>query len=142
MQNTSKGSSWLGIDLIKNRWIFPLLGALSTVLGGAAYAFSVFIQPLEKEFLWTRMETVAAFSVCMFALGGFVWIGGFFVDKYGPRLPFFTGAALMVLGQVLSSRISSVSGLIISYGLIGGTGIGLVYTSSTIATSSRWFPEP
>lgn len=142
MKSTIATPQWLGVNLVKNRWIFPLLGALSTMLGGAAYAFSVFIRPLEAQFGWTRAETVAAFSVCMFAVGGFMWIGGFFVDKYGPKIPFFTGASLMVLAQVLSSQINTVAGLVISYGIIGGTGIGLVYTSSTIAVSSRWFPEP
>ena len=48
-QAASPAPTWLGIDLVKNRWIFPLLGALTTLIGGAAYAFSVFVRPLEAE---------------------------------------------------------------------------------------------
>lgn len=142
MKSAVKTPRWLGVDLVKNRWIFPLLGALATILGGATYAFSIFIRPLEAEFGWTRTETVSAFSVAMFAFGSVMWIGGFFVDKYGPRIPFAIGSILMVASQVLSSRINTVTELIISFGIIGGIGIGLVYSSATIAVSSRWFPEP
>ncbi|MBS3937491.1 MAG: MFS transporter [Peptococcaceae bacterium] len=142
MKTAVKTPSWLGVDLIRHRWLFPLMGALTTLIGGSSYAFSVFIRPLEAEFGWSRPETVAAFSVAMFALGAFMWITGFFVDKYGPRIPFFIGASLMVLSQILSSRVDTVTELIITYGLIGGTGIGMTYCASTIATTTRWFPEP
>lgn len=142
MNPVVKPPSWLGVDLIKHRWLFPLMGALTTLMGGASYAFSVFIRPLEAEFGWSRPETVAAFSVAMFAIGAFMWITGFLVDKYGPRIPFFIGASLMVLSQVLSARVDTVTELIITYGIIGGMGIGMTYCASTIATTTRWFPEP
>lgn len=144
MNNSQKSVSpprWLGVDLIKNRWIFPLLGLTSTLMGGAAYAFSVFIRPLEAEFGWVRSETILAFSVCMFVFAFFVGAGGYFVDKFGPRKPFILGALLMVGSQILSSKVTSIEGLVLTYGLLLGIGIGLVYTSTTIALTSRWFPE-
>ena len=128
--------------MIKHRWMFPLMGALTTLVGGSSYAFSVFIRPLEAEFAWSRAETVAAFSVAMFMLGGFMWITGFFVDKYGPRVPFLVGATLMVASQILSARVDTVAELIVTYGFIGGTGIGIAYCAATIATVTRWYPEP
>ncbi len=132
---------WLGIDLVRNRWIFPVCGALMTTLGGAAYAFSVFIKPLEAEFGWARADTVMAFSACMLFFGLFMWAGGYFVDKFGPRIPFIVGGVLMAVSQILSSQIQSVGGLVLTYGVMLGAGIGLAYTSSTIALSARWFPE-
>lgn len=140
-QNSVSPPRWLGVDLIKNRWIFPLLGLISTLMGGAAYAFSVFIRPLEAEFGWVRSETILAFSVCMFVFAFFVGVGGYFVDKFGPRKPFILGALLMVASQILSSKVNSIEELVLSYGLLLGTGIGLVYTSTTIALASRWYPE-
>jgi len=142
LNNGVKAPTWLGVDLIKHRWLFPLMGALTTLMGGTSYAFSVFIRPLEAEFAWSRAETVAAFSVAMFMLGGFMWITGFFVDKYGPRIPFIIGATLMVISQILSARVDTVAELIVTYGLIGGMGIGITYCASTIATVTRWYPEP
>lgn len=140
-QNLASPPRWLGIDLVKSRWIFPVLGLITSLMGGAAYAFSVFIRPLEAEFGWVRADTVLAFSVCMFVFGFVMGVGGYFVDKFGPRKPFIAGAALMVASQVLSSQITSLTGLVLTYGVLLGTGLGLTYTSATIALTARWFPE-
>jgi len=137
----SPAPTWLGIDLVKNRWIFPLLGALTTLIGGAAYAFSVFVRPLEAEFGWTRAETVTAFSTAMFVFGLLMFVGGYFVDKYGPKIAFFVGAAFLVAAQILSAQVETVAGLVLSFGVIGGIGLGLTYAASTVAVSSRWFPD-
>ncbi|GFP23858.1 MFS transporter, OFA family, oxalate/formate antiporter [Candidatus Hakubella thermalkaliphila] len=140
-QNFASPPRWLGVDLVKNRWIFPFLGLFTTLMGGAAYAFSVFILPLEAEFGWVRADTVLAFSVCMFVFGILMAVGGYFVDKYGPKKPFVLGAALMIASQVLSSQITTLTGLVLTYGVVLGIGIGLTYTSATIALTSRWYPE-
>lgn len=140
-QNFSSPPRWLGVDLVKNRWIFSILGLFTSLMGGAAYAFSVFIRPLEAEFGWVRADTVLAFSVCMFVFGIVMGAGGYFVDKYGPKIPFAFGAVLMVASQVLSSQITTLTGLVLTYGVILGIGIGLTYTSATIALTARWYPE-
>lgn len=142
MQKSVSAPTWLGINLVKNRWIFPVLGALTTLLGGAAYAFSVFIRPLEAEFGWARHETVAAFSVAMFTFGIIMWAGGFLLDKYGPKIVFFVGVVFLVLSQILSSRVDTIAELIFAFGIIGGIGLGLTYNAATIALVSRWYPEP
>jgi len=115
--NASPAPTWLGIDLVKNRWIFPLLGALTTLIGGAAYAFSVFVRPLEAEFGWTRAETVAAFSTAMFVFGILMFVGGYFVDKYGPKIVFFVGAAFLATSQILSAQIDTVVELVLTFGV-------------------------
>jgi len=137
----SPAPTWLGIDLVKNRWIFPLLGALTTLIGGAAYAFSVFVRPLEAEFGWTRAETVAAFSTAMFVFGILMFVGGYFVDKYGPRIVFLVGAAFLATSQILSAQIDTVTGLVLTFGVIGGIGLGLTYAAATVAVNARWFPD-
>ena len=137
----SPAPTWLGIDLVKNRWIFPLLGALTTLIGGAAYAFSVFVRPLEAEFGWTRTETVSAFSTAMFVFGILMFVGGYFVDKYGPRIVFLVGAAFLATSQILSAQIDTVTGLILTFGVVGGIGLGLTYTAATVAVNARWFPD-
>jgi len=142
MKNTaSPAPTWLGIDLVKNRWIFPLLGAITTLIGGAAYAFSVFVRPLEAEFGWTRAETVMAFSTAMFVFGIFMLVAGYFVDKYGPKIVFFVGAAFLVASQILSAQIDTVTGLVLTFGVLGGIGLGLTYNAATVAVSARWFPD-
>lgn len=123
------------------RWLYPLLGAITTLLGGGAYAFSVFVRPLEAEFAWTRPQTVLAFSVCMFVFGVAMFAGGAAVDRLGPRIPFAAGALCMVAAKLLAARVNTIGELVLTYGVLLGAGIGLTYTASTVALCSRWFPE-
>jgi OFA family oxalate/formate antiporter-like MFS transporter len=132
---------WLGIDLVRNRWLFPAAGLLATALGGSAYAFSVFVAPLEAEFGWARAETILAFGVGMLAAAAAIFGGGFFVDRYGPRWVLAAGGCLAGAGMVLSSTVDTPYELLATFGLLVGTGIGLAYTATTVALAARWFPD-
>jgi OFA family oxalate/formate antiporter-like MFS transporter len=141
MQAAHTAPKWLGIDLATSRWIFPLVGLLTTTIVGSGYAFSVFIRPLEAEFAWTRAETIIAFSVAMWLFGAVTWPGGYFIDKYGPRIPYLVGGVFLAAGMMASSRITGVGGLVLTFGIINGAGLGLTYGASTLALNARWFPD-
>lgn len=141
MQAAYTAPRWLGIDLATYRWMFPLVGFITTTIVGSAYAFSFFIRPLEAEFAWTRAETIIAFSVAMWMFGAVTWPGGYFIDKYGPRIPYLIGGLFLAVGMMASSRVSSVGGLILTFGIINGAGLGLTYGASTVALNARWFPD-
>ncbi len=126
---------------LRLRWSFPVLGLICTTMCGAAYAFSLFISPLEAEFGWTRAETVLAFSTAMLLFGAVAAVGGVIVDRFGPRLPFVAGALLMGTAQFLAGRVDTLTDLVLAYGVMLGVALGLVYTSATVALASRWFPE-
>ncbi|MBA7499176.1 L-lactate transporter [subsurface metagenome] len=66
-------------------------------------------------------------------------VGGF-LDKYGPRIITILGGVLVGLGWILACFSSSIMTLTISYGLIAGGGVGVVY-GVPIALSTRWFPD-
>jgi MFS family permease len=132
---------WLGINIARHRWLFPAAGALSTTLIGAAYAFSVFVRPLEAEFGWQRPQTTAAFSIAMLLFGLFAFVGGAIVDRWGPRLPYVVGACLMAMSQILAARVTTLPGLLFSYGVLLGAGIGLVYGAVTVPLMARWYPD-
>lgn len=138
----SNEPKWLGLELRRNRWLFPMAGMLTTALWGAvAYAFSIFIPPLEQEFGWARPSIVLAFSFCTLFYAIFMFLGGIAVDRFGPRRPFVVGAVLIVFSQLLASTISSTLGLILTYGVLLGCGVGLTYSSATVALAARWYPE-
>jgi OFA family oxalate/formate antiporter-like MFS transporter len=132
---------WLGVDLVRNRWLFPAAGLLATALGGSAYAFSVFVEPLEAEFGWARAETILAFGFGMLAAAAAIFGGGFFVDRYGPRWVLAAGGGLAGTGMMLSSTVNTPFELLATFGLLVGTGIGLAYTATTVALAARWFPD-
>ena len=68
-------------------------------------------------------------------------IAGFWQDKKGPRLVGSVGGVLLGTGCLLASWIGETStGLIISYGVLGGLGVGFAYVTP-VATCIKWFPD-
>ena len=72
-----------------------------------------------------------------------VVVGGFWLDRKGPRRVAMTGIALWGVGNVLAGFGTTRFGapwLYLTYGLIGGIGAGMAYLTP-LAVVSKWFPE-
>jgi oxalate/formate antiporter len=65
---------------------------------------------------------------------------GFLVDKFGPRVLLSVGGAVTGLSWVLAARVTTLSGLYLTYGLLGGIGTGIVYVG-VIGHMVQWFPD-
>jgi OFA family oxalate/formate antiporter-like MFS transporter len=107
---------------------------------GLVYAWSNFVKPLEVEFGWLRSQTSLAFSICMsfFCVGGFV--SGLILRRHSTRPVMFLCALCVSSGFLLASRLTSLPGLYMTYGVLVGLGIGFGY-NCTISTVVKWFPE-
>ena len=123
-----------------SRW-WRVVGGMSMNLAlGSLYAWSVFIAPLEKEFGWKRADTSQVFTwaVVVFALS-FIFAGRL-QDKLGPfRISLF-GGVLVSLGFFLCAFTSSLTYLIICFGVLGGVGNGFGY-ATPIPVMAKWFPD-
>jgi len=122
------------------RWMIVVAAIIIQMCLGAVYAFSVLVPPLEKEFGWTRVETSPAFTIALLVFALSMIPAGRLQDRRGPKLVAVMGGILLGLGLVLSSFTSSLMWLYLSYGLIGGLGIGLTYVTP-ITTCVKWFPD-
>ena len=107
---------------------------------GAVYAWSVFRVPLAKQFGWSISEITLTFTISIFVLGFAAFFGGLWLNRKGPRIVALTGGALYGLGVFLASFSHSLSWLYLSYGLIGGIGLGLGYIVP-VAVLVKWFPD-
>jgi MFS family permease len=135
---------WLGIDLVHNRWLFPASGLLATAMGGAAYAYSVFILPLGdpvEGIGLRREEATLAFGLAIFLVSLAVFGGGVLVDRYGPRGVLALGGLLATGGLLLASQAEASWQFIATFGVLFGGGAGLSYTACTIALAARWYPD-
>jgi OFA family oxalate/formate antiporter-like MFS transporter len=123
-----------------NRWFYVAVGIVLFLFLGLLYAWSLFIAPLEKDFGWTRAQTSLIFtiSIIFFCLGGIA--GGFITGRKSPGFTILISAVLLFCGFAASSKINSLIGIYITYGVISGFGIGLSY-NAVISTVTRWFPE-
>jgi len=107
---------------------------------GAVYAWSVFRVPLSKQFGWSISEVTLTFTISIFVLGFAAFFGGLWLNRKGPRIVALTGGALYGLGVFLASFSHSLSWLYLSYGVIGGVGLGLGYIVP-VAVLVKWFPD-
>lgn len=108
---------------------------------GAVYAWSVFRAPLVKQFGWSISEVTLTFTIAIFALGFAAFFAGLWLNKSGPRIVAMTGGALYGLGVFLASFSGpNIYWLYLTYGLIGGIGLGFGYIVP-VAVLVKWFPE-
>jgi OFA family oxalate/formate antiporter-like MFS transporter len=123
-----------------SRW-WRVVGGLSMNLAlGSLYAWSVFVAPLEKEFGWKRADTSQVFTwaVVVFAIS-FI-LAGRLQDKLGPFWISITGGLLVSVGFFLCAFTSSLTYLIVCFGLLGGIGNGFGY-ATPIPVMAKWFPD-
>ncbi len=125
---------------MKNRWGMALAGVFMQVALGAVYAWSVFRNPLIKKFGWSVTSVTLTFTICVFVLGVAAFFGGLWLNKKGPRVVALTGGFLYGLGVFLASYTSSLGWLYLTYGVIGGIGLGFGYIVP-VAVLLKWFPD-
>ena len=108
---------------------------------GAVYAWSVFRTPLATQFGWTIAEVTLTFTLSIFVLGIAAFFGGLWLNRKGPRVVAVTGGVLYGLGVFLASfSANKLWWLYVSYGLIGGLGLGFAYIVP-VAVLVKWFPD-
>src|SRR5438445_287169 len=123
-----------------NRWVIAIAGVFLQIALGAVYAWSVFRVPLAKQFGWSISEITLTFTISIFVLGISAFFGGLWLNRKGPRVVALTGGALYGLGVFLASFSHSLWWLYLSYGLIGGIGLGLGYIVP-VAVLVKWSPD-
>jgi MFS transporter, OFA family, oxalate/formate antiporter len=123
------------------RWGIALAGILMQMALGAVYAWSVFRTPLVKAFHWTISQVTLTFTISIFVLGVAAFFGGLWLNRSGPRVVALTAGFLYGLGVFLASfSANNLMWLYLSYGLIGGAGLGLGYIVP-VAVLLKWFPD-
>ena len=124
-----------------NRWGIAVAGFVLQMALGAVYAWSVFRVPLAKQFLWSNEEITLTFTISIFVLGVSAFFGGLWLNRQGPRVVALSGGFLYGLGVFLASfSANKLWWLYLSYGLIGGIGVGFSYIVP-VAVLVKWFPD-
>lgn len=123
-----------------NRWVIAIAGVFLQIALGAVYAWSVFRVPLAKQFGWSIAEITLTFTISIFVLGITAFFGGLWLNRKGPRIVAVTGGVLYGLGVFLASFSHGLSWLYLTYGVIGGIGLGLSYIVP-VAVLVKWFPD-
>lgn len=126
-----------------NRWTVMVGALLVQVTLGTVYAFSVFVTPLQAEFDWDRTTTQWAFALTLATFASVMIPAGRLQDRIGPRKVASIGGVLLGLSFLLGAVLVDAErpwALYLTYGFIGGAGIGFAYVCP-IAAAVKWFPD-
>lgn len=108
---------------------------------GTIYSWSIFTQPLIASFGWSNTTVTWAFALATLFLSLGAVVGGHWQDRAGPRVVTITGVALWGFGCVLAGLGTPYFGvmwLYLTYGVIGGFGVGMGYITP-VAVVTKWF---
>jgi len=123
-------------------WVIVVASFLcNMVLDGIAYSFGIFLEPLQKHFEGTGKGTI---SLVGSILAGFIMLVGpissMLVNKFGPRKTCIAGACISSAAIFVSTFSPNVYMLMVTYGVLGGLGLGLMYVPAVTAVG-YWFEK-
>ncbi len=130
----------LGIPAETGRWLLIPLGMIILLCLGNLYTWSVFRKPLEDELGITATQSLFPYTVALVFYALLMPIAGFYMPRLGLRPIAAIGGIIVGLGYILSSLASNVEMMILSYGVLTGTGVGIAY-GVPMAVVARWFPD-
>ena len=134
------------MELTKKRWLILAVCCLANLCLGSIYTWSAFASPMASYMSSISGQSLSSADLAIVytianSVGPITMIsGGWVNDRFGPKIVILVGGLMFGLGMVFSGFATSVSGLILSYGLIGGLGLGMAY-GSTISSCIKFFPD-
>jgi len=132
-----------------NRWVICLAGTGINICLGVLYSWSIFVVPLIAKFgpgtevnsaAFSRANLSWVFTASIFTFALVMVYAGRLQDRIGPKAVTMIGAGIMATGFILTSFVSSVPAIFLTYGVIGGAGVAFGYVTPVV-TTIKWFPD-
>lgn len=120
-------------------WTVTLAALSINLVLGVLYAWGVMAKALVVQWHWTKADAALPFTVSTAAFSITMIFAGRLQDKVGPKLIASLGGVVLGLGLIMSSWVKSPALMLVTFGLVGGMGIGLGY-SATTPPAIKWFP--
>lgn len=132
------------MDKNKNRWLILAASCFVTLCIGSLYAWSAFSAPM-AEYLEVctgkEIQSLAIVFTVANSVGPVTMIsGGYVNDRLGPKWVLLIGGILFGAGMIGSGYATSVTGLIITYGLGVGLAVGMTY-GTVVSNTVKFFPD-
>ncbi len=125
---------------VANRWVIAVAAFFMQLSLGAVYAWSVFLKPVQHLFNVQKPDASLTFTITLVSLSLTAVFGGYLQARFGPRPVAMAGGVLYGLGVFLAGFAPNLIVLYLTYGVIGGIGLGLGYIVP-LAMLIPWFPD-
>ncbi len=116
-------------------------GSVLQLFLGIVYVWSVFVMPVSKFYSWdaASVKLTTSYMLSFFVLG--ILAGGKLQARIGAQKVVLMGGLLLAGGMFVTAFIplSSAWLIYVTYGIVGGFGVGLGY-NAVISAAQKWFP--
>ena len=106
---------------------------------GVGDTYMVFLLPLQSQFGWQRSEMTSVYSMLMLVGGLASPLAGAVFERYGARVLYAGGVALLAVGYLIASRAEALWQFYLGVGLLGGLGGGAIGMVPAAAILSWWY---
>ncbi len=113
--------------MIKTQIKYVVSGTLLMLLLGIVYSYSMFRLEIETLLNVNKFNSGIPYMIALFFFSLFMAVGGVLYSKYNTKIIASVGIVLLSLGFILTSQVSTIFLITITYGVIVGTGVGLLY---------------
>lgn len=140
LNNEIRELKLFGLPAERGRWLLIILGAILMLCLGTVYSWSIFRKPLETLLDLGATESLLPYTFVLLFYSALMPITGLYLDRLGTRRVAIVGGVILGIGYILSSFANNIVWLILSYGVLVGTGVGIVY-GIPMVVAARWFPD-
>lgn len=108
-------------------WIHVVLGTIMMLLLGIVYSYSMFRLDIRSTYDLNAFQSGLPYTFSLFFYALFMAIGGRLFQRISTLHVAIAGTMLIAGGFLIASQWASLIGLVIAYGVLIGSGVGLLY---------------
>lgn len=122
------------------RWRLVVLGIIIFICLGTIYSWSIFRHPIEELFQINATQSGLPYMTFLVFYAASMPITGIILQKHKHFHVILVGGIMVGTGWIISSFSQNIATLVVTLGIIAGTGVGAVYGAVISAVSIR-FPD-
>ncbi|KAJ1958231.1 hypothetical protein IWQ62_004932 [Dispira parvispora] len=140
-----ESQKYLIFNIPFNRWILFPVAVLIQFCCGSLYAWSIYNKPIDKAITGdpNANDAPITFYLAVCLLGFSAAAMGPVLERRGPRFGAIIGSCCFLVGHLLTAlgiHTKQMWLVYVSYGIIGGYGLGFSYISP-VSALQKWFPD-
>ncbi|NMA24843.1 MAG: OFA family MFS transporter [Clostridiales bacterium] len=120
-------------------WVVLCVSFLINLIIGILYIWSIISKSLVNDLGWTSKQASLPYTFVTITFVIAMAIFGKLQDTRGPRITATIASVLLGIGIILSGVFVSPVMLVVTFGIIGGAGIGTANVA-TVPPAVKWFP--